>query len=121
MKSAVLAIAFGLVMFAAFCGAIEYRSGGGCYHSACWKWCGNDLDPWEDNSTGTSHFSITIDFFFQTQNECQFLLIVYYVSILDWEFWCYTGKDAYIGCSKDSECQSSIDGTENCYSRCSYW
>lgn len=53
MKSAVLAIVFGLVMFAAFCKGTEWRSGGGCYHGSCWKYCGNDLQPWENGYVGT--------------------------------------------------------------------
>lgn len=56
MKSTILAITFGLVMTAALCAAVQYRSGGGCWRGACWKWCGNDLDITESGQEGSCHF-----------------------------------------------------------------
>lgn len=48
MKSVVLAIAFVLVMFTAFCESSP-RMGGGCdYYGSCWKWCGTEH---EESST----------------------------------------------------------------------
>lgn len=62
MKSAILALAFGLVMTAALCGGVEYRSGGGCNRGSCWKWCGNDLRTGENGYKGTCLYLILIDF-----------------------------------------------------------
>lgn len=66
MKPLVLAfaIAFTLLMLASFCEA-ENRSGGGCYRSACYKYCGNNLQWWEDGQKGA--YSISVDFFL---NNC---------------------------------------------------